>query len=279
MRYKVRHQTVYQYSEEVSLSHSLVTCQPRNTERQQCLHSDTWIEPTPTFWERRRDALGNWIGYFSLEERHRRLTIVCRSQVEVRPRGESRSTAPWEGLIPDDPSLYQFLYPTPWTTCPECKDYAAQSFTPGRVALGALLNLTARIHQDFRYLPGSTDVSTPIAQVMKGRSGVCQDFAHVLVCCARHFGLPARYVSGYLLTTPPPGQARLVGADASHAWASVWLPDLGWVDFDPTNNCLCDEHHVVLAWGRDYQEVAPMRGVVLGGGRQTIQVGVDVVPE
>ncbi len=279
MRYRVRHQTVYQYSEDVSLSHSLVTCQPRNTERQQCLHSDTWIEPTPTFWERRRDALGNWIGYFSLEERHRRLTIVCRSQVEVQPRGQIGSTAPWEGLLPDHPGLYQFLYPTPWTTCAECKGYAAPSFTPGRPALGALLDLTARIHKDFRYRPGSTDVSTPIAQVMQGRSGVCQDFAHVLVCCARHFGLPARYVSGYLLTTPPPGQARLVGADASHAWASIWLPDLGWVDFDPTNNCVCDEHHVVLAWGRDYQEVAPMRGVVLGGGRQTIQVGVDVVPE
>ncbi|MBX3165913.1 MAG: transglutaminase family protein [Candidatus Eremiobacteraeota bacterium] len=280
MRYKVRHQTTYLYSEDVSLSHSLLTCQPRTTPFQQCLSSHTWIEPNPTYWEKRRDALGNWIGYFSLEERHRKLTIVCRSLVEVTgPTAQNDPGLSWNALELTDPELYQFLYPTPWTDCQECKDYAAASFSTGATALEAVLQLTGRIHQDFRYLPGSTVVSTPIAQVMKQRQGVCQDFAHVLVSCLRHFGLPARYVSGYLLTTPPAGQARLVGADASHAWASAWLPGLGWVDFDPTNNCLCDERHVVLAWGRDYQEVAPVRGVVLGGGRQQIQVGVDVIPE
>lgn len=280
MRYRVRHQTTYRYSEEVSLSHSLLTCQPRSTVYQECLSSDTWIEPTPTFWEKRRDALGNWIGYFSLEERHRTLTIVCRSLVEVTKRpAPALASSAWDALEICQPELHQFLYPTPSTHCPQCKDYAAPSFTPGRNALEAVLELTARIHQDFLYLPGSTVVSTPIAQVMKQRQGVCQDFAQVLVSCLRSFGLPARYVSGYLLTAPPPGQARLLGADASHAWVSVWLPGLDWVDFDPTNNCLCDERHVVLAWGRDYQEVAPVRGVVLGGGRQQIQVGVDVIPE
>ncbi|MFN8607771.1 MAG: transglutaminase family protein [Vulcanimicrobiota bacterium] len=278
MRYKIRHQTDYEYSEEVSLSHSLLTCQPRNTERQECLSSETWIEPTPTFWERRRDSLGNWIGYFSLEERHRRLSIVCRSLVQVRPPARPGPTTSWEKVLVDDPCLHQFLYPTSLTHCPECKDYAAASFTADKDALQALLDLTARIHSDFRYLPGSTEVSTPIQQVLNSRRGVCQDFAHLLVCCARHYGLPARYVSGYLLTSPPPGQARLVGADASHAWASIWLPGAGWVDFDPTNNCLCTDQHVVLAWGRDYQEVAPVRGVVLGGGRQLIKVGVDVTP-
>lgn len=280
MRYRVRHQTTYRYSEDVSLSHSLLTCQPRTTPFQQCLSNDTWIEPTPTFWEKRRDALGNWVGYFSLEERHRKLTIVCRSLVEVTARVPLQDPGrSWDSLQLDDPELYQFLYPTPWTDCQECREYAAATFPAGAPALEAVLELTRRIHRDFRYLPGSTVVSTPIAQVMKQRQGVCQDFAHVLVSCLRAFGLPARYVSGYLLTTPPPGQARLVGADASHAWASAWLPGLGWIDFDPTNNCLCDERHVVLAWGRDYQEVAPVRGVVLGGGRQQIQVGVDVTPE
>jgi transglutaminase-like putative cysteine protease len=280
MRHRVRHQTAYRYSEDVSLSHSLLTCEPRSTRWQQCLSSDTWIEPTPTFWEKRRDALGNWIGYFSLEERHRQLTIVCRSLVEVSEREPmSDPEIAWDGFSLSDPGLYQFLYPTPWTDCPPCKQYAAASFPPDRSAWAAVIELTARIHRDFRYLPGSTLVSTPIAQVMKLRRGVCQDFAHVLVSCLRAHGMPARYVSGYLLTAPPPGQARLVGADASHAWVSVWLPGLDWVDFDPTNNCLCDDRYVVLAWGRDYQEVAPVRGVVLGGGRQQILVGVDVIPE
>ncbi|MBS2036689.1 transglutaminase family protein [bacterium] len=279
MRYRVRHQTDYQYAEEVSLSQTLLTCQPRNTERQHCLSSETWIEPSPTFWERRRDSLGNWISYFSLEELHRRLTIVCRSLVEVRPASEPISSCGWEEVRLEDPSLHQFLYPTPSTTCDQCRDFAALSFQPGRDCLEALRELNTRIYKEFGYRPGSTDISTPIAQVLEHRSGVCQDFAHLMVCCARHFGLPARYVSGYLLTTPPPGQPRLVGADASHAWASIWLPGPGWVDFDPTNNCLCGEQHVVVAWGRDYQEVAPVRGVVLGGGRQSIQVAVDVTPE
>ena len=280
MLYRVRHQTVYRYGEDVTLSHSLLTCQPRNTEFQQCLSSETWIEPTPSYWEKRRDALGNWIGYFSLEERHRQLTIVCRSQVQMTPRPAPTETrTAWESVRPSAPELYQFLYPTPWTDCDECRLYAASSFQPGRSAWEAVVELTGRIHHDFRYLPGSTVVSTPIAQVMKQRKGVCQDFAQVLVTCLRAHGLPARYVSGYLLTTPPAGQARLVGADASHAWVSVWLPGLNWVDFDPTNNCMCDERHVVLAWGRDYQEVTPVRGVVLGGGRQQIEVGVDVTPE
>ncbi|MBN9418607.1 hypothetical protein ABS71_12300 [bacterium SCN 62-11] len=280
MHYRVRHQTIYRYGEDVTLSHSLLTCQPRNTEFQQCLSSETWIEPTPSYWEKRRDALGNWIGYFSLEERHRQLTIVCRSQVQMTPPPPRTDPGtPWESVRPSESELYQFLYPTPWTDCEECKTYATSSFQPGRSAWEAVVELTGRIHADFRYLPGSTVVSTPIAQVMKQRKGVCQDFAQVLVTCLRAYGLPARYVSGYLLTTPPPGQARLVGADASHAWVSVWLPGLNWVDFDPTNNCLCDERHVVLAWGRDYQEVTPVRGVVLGGGRQKIEVGVDVVPE
>lgn len=280
MRYRVRHQTAYRYSEDVSLSHNLVTCQPRNTEFQSCLSNETWIEPTPTFWEKRRDALGNWVGYFSLEERHRQLTIVCRSLVEVtaRPRPTEPGVA-WESVKLGEPPLYQFLYPTPWTESRECKEYAASSFSAGRSAWEAVSELTRRIHQDFRYLPGSTMVSTPISQVMQQRQGVCQDFAHVLVSGLRAHGLPARYVSGYLLTIPPPGQPRLVGTDASHAWVSVWLPDAGWIDFDPTNNCLADERYVVLAWGRDYHEVAPVRGIVLGGGRQQIRVGVDVTPE
>lgn len=280
MRYKVRHETIYRYSEEVQLSHSLLTCQPRDSEHQQCLNSDIWVEPNPTFWERRRDALGNWIAYFSLEERHSQLTIVCRSLVEVQARtSPTPPVVAWDMVRPEQPTLYQFLYPSPLTDCPECRDYASASFPPGRPVWQAVLDLLGRIHQDFRYLPGSTVVSTPLIQVLRQRQGVCQDFAHLMVACLRAFHLPARYVSGYLSTTPPPGQARLIGADASHAWVSVWMPELGWVDLDPTNNCLCQQDHVVLAWGRDYQEVAPVRGVVLGGGHQSIHVAVDVMPD
>jgi transglutaminase-like putative cysteine protease len=280
--YKIRHETRYTYSEDVSLSHSLVTFKPRTTDFQQCLWEETWIEPAPSHWDKRRDALGNWVGYFSLEERHRQLTIACQSQVEMKPSPiHSRSPLSWEQPILSDPRLYQFRYPSPLTPPQDCLEYARSSFSAGVPAWQAVLDLMSRIHRDFRYLPGSTLVSTPVSQVMAQRKGVCQDFAHIMLACLRGHGLAARYVSGYLLTTPPPGQARLLGADASHAWVSVWLPTVeggAWVDLDPTNNCLCDQRHVVLAWGRDYLEVAPVRGVVLGGGRQQVRVAVDVTP-
>ena len=282
MLYKIRHETRYTYSEDVSLSHSLVTCQPRNTDFQQCLWGETWIEPAPNHWDKRRDAQGNWIGYFSLEERHRQLTIVCRSQVEVQPRPTALSSpVPWQEVVLSQPGLYQYRYASPLTPFEDCWEYARPSFPDGASAWSGTLDLMSRIHRDFRYLPGSTLVSTPVAQVMAQRKGVCQDFAHIMLACLRSHGLAARYVSGYLLTTPPPGQARLLGADASHAWVSVWLPGPqggGWVEMDPTNHCLCDQRHVVLAWGSDYQEVAPVRGVVLGGGLQQVKVAVDVTP-
>ena len=282
MLYKIRHETRYLYSDDVSLSHSLVTCQPRNTDYQQCLWAETWIEPQPKHWDKRRDALGNWIGYFSLEERHREMSIVCRSEVEVGPRLQvDRLDLGWDSVAYPDPGLHQDRYPSPLTPREVCRDYARQSFPAGRSAWDGALDLMSRIHREFRYLPGSTLVSTPLAQVMARRQGVCQDFAHVMLASLRSLRLAARYVSGYLLTVPPPGQPRLQGADASHAWVSVWLPTRqggAWVDLDPTNDCICAESHVVLAWGRDYLEVAPVRGVVLGGGKQQIRVGVDVVP-
>ncbi len=284
MNYKVRHLTHYDYAEKVSLSHSLVTCQPRNTEWQTCLSNDTWIEPQPQYWVKRRDARGNWVGYFSLEQPHRSLSITCRSLVSVMPRAPlPAADLSWELVAANtqtDEEAWAYLYPS--LCIPRLEsvvDYGAQSFAPGRSWLASVLDLQSRIHNDFRYLPGSTAVHTPLLQAFQQRRGVCQDFAHIMVACLRGQGLSARYVSGYLLTTPPPGQARLLGADASHAWVSCWLPGYGWVDFDPTNNCLCDQQHVVLAWGRDYSEVAPVRGVVLGGGSQVIEVSVDVLPQ
>ena len=159
------------------------------------------------------------------------------------------------------------------------RDYALPSFSPGRPLLDAVLDLTARIHQDFEYHPFSTDITTPTYEVMKIRKGVCQDFAHLQIACLRSLGLPARYVSGYLRTIPPPGQERLQGSDASHAWLSVYVPDAGWIDVDPTNNVLVSSDHITVAWGRDYDEVSPVKGTVFGGGNQSISVSVDVAPE
>jgi transglutaminase-like putative cysteine protease len=288
VRYKVRHQTRYRYSEQVLLSHSLVTCEPRNTDYQRCLQSETWFDPLPQHFDKRRDALGNWVGYFSLEEPHAELSVVCRSLVEVQPRLlEPLPALSWEALaerLRSESSLeerlaHQFLYPSQAVRpIAAAADYARPSFAAQRSAWEATWDLTRRIYRDFHYLPGSTAVHTPVEEVLQQRRGVCQDFAHVMLCGLRAFGLACRYVSGYLLTTPPPGQPRLVGADASHAWVSVWFPELGWVDFDPTNQVLCGTQHIVLAWGRDYPEVAPVRGVVLGGGEQTVEVAVDVTP-
>lgn len=284
MQYRVRHETRYEYSEDVSLSHTLVTCQPRTTDWQRCLGNEVSIEPNPALWDKRRDAWGNWVGYFSLEERHQHLTITCRSLVEVDARAYPKRSHQVLSPIPEErPDLYRYLYPSFLTRIESENqlDYARASFLPGRSAWDSTLDLMHRIHRDFRYLPGATAVSTPLTQVMQQRQGVCQDFAHVMLACLRSQGIACRYVSGYLLTTPPPGQPRLIGADASHAWVSAWLPgeEQGmWVDLDPTNDCLCQQQHIVLAWGRDYQDVAPVRGVVLGGGQQRIRVSVDVNP-
>ncbi|HMP07581.1 MAG TPA: transglutaminase family protein, partial [Lacipirellulaceae bacterium] len=179
-----------------------------------------------------------------------------------------------------EPLPWHFLVPTQRVALsPELTAYAAVSFPPGRPVVDALRDLTARIHREFRFDPRSTHVNTPLADVLRERRGVCQDFAHLAVGALRAMGLPGRYVSGYLRTTAPPGKPRLVGADASHAWAACWCGDLGWVDFDPTNNCLVDADHITVAWGRDYGDVCPIQGVFVGGGEHAMGVSVDVVPQ
>jgi transglutaminase-like putative cysteine protease len=173
----------------------------------------------------------------------------------------------------------QFVYESPHVPITKAlADYAAPSFSPGRPWLAAVLDLTARVFSQFQYDPTATTVNTPVAQVLQNRRGVCQDFAHLQIGCLRSLGLPARYVSGYLLTAPPAGQQRLVGADASHAWLSAFCPELGWIDFDPTNNQIPTTKHITLAWGRDYSDVCPIKGVLVGGGQHRMRVAVDVVP-
>jgi transglutaminase-like putative cysteine protease len=290
MRYWIVHETLYRYASPVALSHQLLHLTPRVLPWQ-TLHSHRIdIEAQPAEQTERRDDFGNAVRQVLIATPHQTLSVRAESEVSVTPRANAAAAAPpsaWDALrerihsidetTPLEPA--QFLYESPHVEClPELADYARPSFAPRRPALEAALDLAACIHRDFKFDPRSTSVSTPLAEVMKLKRGVCQDFAHLMIGCLRTLGLAARYVSGYLLTVPPPGRPRLVGADASHAWVSLWLPHAGWVDLDPTNNCLVDDEHITLGWGRDFGDVTPMRGVILGGGEQELAVQVTVSP-
>lgn len=290
MLYDVSHRTTYRYGDPVSLAHNVTHLAPRTTVNQTCLRSELKVDPQPVCLDAWRDYFGNHVHYLTLEEPHVELQVIATSLVEVRePQVPAPSTTPaWETVrsrlaAPADPDTLdasQFLFESPYIKrIPEAYDYAAPSFPAGRTLLAAALDLTQRIHRDFEYRPGATSVHTPTAEVFVRRQGVCQDFAHLQITCFRSMGLAARYVSGYLLTDPPPGQPRLVGADASHAWVSVYCPGAGWLDFDPTNNQMPRTRHVTLAWGRDFSDVSPVRGIFLGGGKHSVSVSVDVVPQ
>ncbi len=288
MIYRVRHVTTYDYTDPVSVSHHVLRLTPRNLTRQRCSGSQISIVPSPQISTTHTDYFGNVLTFFTLREPHGRLTVQASSELEVQ-----RSEAPdfprsprWEtvqGSLEDCSvevlDAYQFVFDSERVGAnPELAAYARDSFLPGRPLLEAVRDLTRRIHQDFRFDTKATEVTTPVETFFEKRRGVCQDFAHLEIACLRSLGLPARYVSGYLRTIPSPGCARLEGADASHAWCSAWCPDLGWVDFDPTNDCVPSDGHVTLAWGRDYSDVSPIHGVLLGGARHTLHVGVDVIP-
>jgi transglutaminase-like putative cysteine protease len=235
------------------------------------------------------DFFGNRLCFFTIQEPHRELLVEARSEVIMEGNATPwpQLPLPWEEAarsVPNDHSpagleAYQFGFESPRIRVrPEFASYALQSFTPGRPMPEALLDLTARIHRDFRFDSKATSVRTPTEEVFKKRRGVCQDFAHLQIACLRSLNLAARYISGYLRTYPPPGQPRLVGADASHAWVSAYCPGVGWLDVDPTNNLVPSNGHVTLAWGRDYGDVSPLRGLILGGGAHKLHVGVDMEP-
>jgi transglutaminase-like putative cysteine protease len=287
--YVVRHKTVYHYLQSVPESLHLMHLRPRETGRQRVLDARLDISPEPAAWIKRRDAFGNESDWVSLDDEHETLTVAAQSLVQSEPLelGDTWTTS-WETVharLADpgdwearDAAPYLFDSPMVWFHS-DVASYALASFTPGRPVFEAARDLMIRIHRDFRYDTGVTDVSTPVDKVFGLRAGVCQDLAHVGIACARSIGLAARYVSGYLMTQPPPGKEKLLGADASHAWFSVWCPPLGWVDFDPTNGILPSDQHITLAFGRDYSDVAPIAGIVHGGGDHTIEVGVDVIPQ
>lgn len=293
MKYRVVHTTAYHYESSISVSHNRVILTPRNCRWVRCLWHRLTVHPAPTWSIKRHDAFGNLVHVFGVEEGHTELLVTAASQVEVSAQSlPTLSDSPvWETLRRDragvplklteealEVAAYHFASPR-IPLLPLFADYAGASFRPHRPILEAALELTQRIHRDFKYDPESTHVNTSVQEAFELRSGVCQDFAQILIACFRSLGLAARYISGYLRTLPPPGKERLVGADQSHAWVSLYAgPAIGWVDLDPTNNNWCDNQHVPIAWGRDYSDIVPFRGVFLGDGRNQLRVSVDVCP-
>lgn len=290
MRYSIQHTTWYAYTEPVPNCHNLVRLTPRETARQKCGDHQLLIDPQPSTVARRVDYFGNIADYFSVRGALMGLKVISRSEVTVAPEPiyNDGASPRWESLtrhhlpICDRESLEiaHFTFPSPRIRLfPDMFRYAAPSFPAERPIVAALRDLTSRIHGDFKFDARATTVNTPLDELLKIRRGVCQDFAHLAVGCARSMGLAARYVSGYICTQPPPGQPRLVGADASHAWASVYCgKELGWVDIDPTNDMFAGEEHLLVGWGRDYGDICPIQGVFVGGGDHTMGVSVDVVP-
>ena len=291
MQLHIIHETHYRYSAPVVLSQQLLHLTPRTLPWQTCERHRISVEPPAGEMAEREDYYGNRTVHLLIAAPHESLVVRAESEVTVRPRARERRSAPkvaWETVRARLHSLEgrplaepaEFLYESPHIErLRELTDYAQKSFTARRGMLEAASDLARRIHRDFTFDRTATSVSTPLKQVLRDRRGVCQDFAHLMIGCLRGIGLSACYVSGYILTAPPPGRQRLVGADASHAWVSVYCGErAGWVDIDPTNNCLVVDSHVTLGWGRDFGDVTPMRGVILGGGTQTLAVRVTVTP-
>jgi transglutaminase-like putative cysteine protease len=285
--YDIRHKTTFSYQEIVSVSHHVLHLTPRVHPEQTCLTSETIVEPNPAVDSLGEDYFGNPVEYLTVQEPHRKLVVDARARVEVRGSPQPPAlelSEPWESVRDSLAgraalSAYEFSFPSPYVAGNDDVDqYARQSFSPGRPVLAAAMDLTSRIFREFRYRGGVSDVSTPVSEVFAMRQGVCQDFAHLQIACLRSLGLAARYVSGYLLTRPPEGKEKLVGSDASHAWVSVFTGSAGWVDFDPTNNLIPRGEHITFAWGRDYGDVSPINGLIVGGGAHEVAVAVDVNP-
>jgi transglutaminase-like putative cysteine protease len=284
MRLQVVHETHYEYTEPVALSQQLLHLTPRALPWQVCREHRLDVTPAPGERNERDDYFGNPTTLLLIAAPHGELVVRAASTLDVAPREQVAFAQPrsaWEAVR--DATRREaptFLYESPHVeTWRELAGYAAGSFPAGRAALEGAIDFSGRIHRDFQFDRKASSVSTPLREVMKRRRGVCQDFAHLMIGGLRALGLAARYVSGYLLTDPPPGRPRLVGADASHAWVSVYCgAGVGWVDLDPTNDCVVDDEHVTLAWGRDFGDVTPMRGVILGGGEQELEVRVTVSP-
>lgn len=289
-RYLVRHATVYEYGGDVSHSHHLLHLKPREFEFQRCVEHSLALDPQPSSVREDVDAFGNAIARLEYDRSHDRLAVTAQMHVEIFPRiADSMESEAWDAVRD---RLSYHAAPMAAADLEACRfrmrsshvllkqgfeHYAKDCFGPGRSIAAASSELMHKIHREFKYVSGSTTNRTSILDVLKSRRGVCQDFAHFMIACARSSGLAARYVSGYVRTVRKGGKAA-IGGDASHAWVSVYCPPLGWLDFDPTNDCMVGEDHVTLAWGRDFGDVSPLRGMIVGGGRHKLKVDVSVQP-
>ena len=290
MKYRLLHRTTYSYEGAVTVSHHLAHLAPRTLPTQRCPWHEVEIAPVPVVRSTHADTFGNITTYFEVEGAHSELEVTARSFVEVMPSPPTlpESTPAWETVreacaaptLTPSSAAGEFRFASPMVPVGNAfAEYAKPDFPPGRPILAAVSALNTRIHREFRFDTRATDVATPVADVLARKAGVCQDFAHLMLACIRSLGIPARYVSGYLETAPPAGQTRLTGADASHAWVSAYCGDTaGWIDADPTNNLLPGDRHITVAWGRDFSDVSPLRGVTLGAGDQILRVAVDVIP-
>jgi len=284
MRYRVRHDTVYRYGEEVLHSHQLLHLVPRPVPYQQC--SEHAIHISPGDYRRRDDidAFGNPLSRIEIAQRHRRLEVKAEIEIEVHPRPplSASDSLPWERVVADlsyratspareNLEAGRFRHESPYVRVKSIfRDYSAQAFAAGRPVLDAAYALMAKLNREFRYAPGETTIATPLSEVLEKRRGVCQDFAHLMIACLRSHGLAARYVSGYVR------RLQHLGNSATHAWVAVYCPPFGWVELDPTNNTRVGTDHVAIAWGRDFGDVSPLRGVILGGGSHELSVEVSV---
>lgn len=287
MKYHVSHITDYIYQAPSSLCHNVMVQSPKDLAFQVVEYHEHFIEPSPQYLRARNDFFGNKKVFFSIEKTHSKLTITSKSIVHITSPAwmntEPSNTRSWESVrdwlrtTEAMNDIRQFYLPSKHVDFPEgIEDYALQSFTSGRPIMEAMLELNHRINQDFTFTPGFTDISTPVSEVFLDKKGVCQDYAHFSLACLRSIGLAARYVSGYLETLPPPGKPKMVGADASHAWIALYIPDLDWVEFDATNDLLVDDQHIRVAVGRDFADVTPLKGIIYSAGDQTMKVSVDV---
>lgn len=286
IRYQIRHRTAYRYSGRIDLCQSLARLRPREDEGQALLSHRVEVHPQPAFQRERTDYFGNRAVHFAIQRSHDALEVIAVTEVEKAdlPAAAPRAGAAWD-LAKVDPGakdasgvrLGNYLLRT--AACPflgSLGGFLRPILQPGRDIMEVASDLMGRIHAEFAYVPGATDTTTPLETVMKQRKGVCQDFAHVMLAALRVAGIPARYVSGYLETVPPPGKEKLQGADATHAWVEAWSPATGWTGFDPTNNLHPAGRHVKISHGRDYFDVQPLKGIFLGTGTQALSVQVDV---
>jgi transglutaminase-like putative cysteine protease len=288
MNYTITHKTTYTYFEPVSLCHNIIRLIPRTTDKQVCENTTVKIYPQPDMLDEYEDFFGNKVIYFSIEKEHRELTVNVTSEIEKRfSAGRvihsdhavtiekvKQELLDLKGVFNE---IRQYIFETPMTAWnEEIKAYALQSFAPGNPVFAATEDLMHRIYADFEFKPGFTTIATPLSVVMEQRKGVCQDFAHFAIACVRSAGLAARYVSGYIETISPAGEEKLIGVDASHAWFSVYIPNLGWIDFDPTNNVIPADQHITIGWGRDYADIAPFKGIIISSGQHELEVAVDV---